>query len=61
MHRVEVDFADLNASAVAAYRLGMAHTAPFLAALTTAQREELTAECVSAVTEAPRFSSSNEK
>jgi ubiquinone/menaquinone biosynthesis C-methylase UbiE len=53
VHRLDIAFGDLDAESVALYRLGMAHTAPFLTKLPTNQREELTQECVSAVTDAP--------
>lgn len=48
-----VDFADLEPAAVAAYRLGMAHTAPFVRDLTADARERLSTEAVDAVRAAP--------
>jgi SAM-dependent methyltransferase len=53
VHELTVDFSDLDADAVAAYRLGMAHTAPFVASLPDSQQAELTAQCVTAVAAAP--------
>jgi ubiquinone/menaquinone biosynthesis C-methylase UbiE len=53
---VVVDFDDLEPAAVATYRLGMAHTAPFLAELPTAARRGLTADAIAAVASAPPLS-----
>jgi SAM-dependent methyltransferase len=50
---IVVDFSDLTPGAVAAYRLGMAHTAPFVAALAEAERRRLTEESVEAVRGVP--------
>ena len=50
---VVVGFDDLEPAAVAAYRLGMAHTAPFLAGLPAGERAELTAEAIAAVESSP--------
>jgi hypothetical protein len=46
---IVVDFSDLTPAAVAAYRLGMVHTAPFVTALTAAERAQVSAESVDAV------------
>jgi hypothetical protein len=50
---IDVDFADLTPSAVAAYRLGMAATAPFLAALPAGERAEIAAQAEEAAAASP--------
>jgi SAM-dependent methyltransferase len=46
---LDVDFSDLTPEAVAAYRLGMAHTAPFVSALSADARKQLTSDAIEAV------------
>jgi SAM-dependent methyltransferase len=50
---ITVDFSDLRPAAVAAYRLGMAHTAPFVTTLAEAERMRLTDESIEAVRGVP--------
>jgi SAM-dependent methyltransferase len=52
-HAIDVDLGDLPVEVVAAYRLGMAHTVPFLAGLNGAARARLTRDAERAVTGMP--------
>jgi SAM-dependent methyltransferase len=50
---MHVDLSDLPLSATIAYRLGMAHIAPFIATLATARRSAVEAEITSAIQHLP--------
>jgi ubiquinone/menaquinone biosynthesis C-methylase UbiE len=50
---IVVEFGDLTPAVVAAYRLGMGQSAPFIAALSDAERAQLTGEAIEAVRQAP--------
>lgn len=49
VHEVNVSLADLDVATVVAWRLGMAHVAPFVAGLDASARDELEATCRGAV------------
>jgi SAM-dependent methyltransferase len=50
---IDVDLGDLSPTAVVAYRLGMAHAAPFIAELDAAERATLTAEAADVAATSP--------
>jgi SAM-dependent methyltransferase len=50
---IDADLSDLPASAAAAYRLGQAHTAPFVGSLEPSVRRELRADAVAAAAASP--------